>query len=366
MADDSRISEDDLAELARIRELLRAVPEPLAMLEGIFAFAPFGLQVYSVEGRSLFVNRAFRELFRSEPPPEYNLFKDEIVARSGLLPLAQRAFQGETLRTPPFWYDPRGLQHVTVEQGARVAIETWIFPLLGHENQVTHVAIVTKDVTAELSATEAVERETQMRRAAERARERVLRLQQVTSALASAFLEDEVARVVLELALSALDMRRGVIHRVSSDGLRLELLACTGFDDSQRAALASIALQFPAPSTFAVRSGQPQWLESDRDIARLFPAFSRKIADWSVTQLVAMPLATGGDPFGVITFDFAEHRALDAEDRDFVLAFSRQGAQALERARLYREAREAAARAEEASRAKDEFLSVLSHELRTP
>ena len=48
------------AELARVQEQLRNVPHPESMLAGMFAFAPFGVQVYGVSGHSVFVNRAFR------------------------------------------------------------------------------------------------------------------------------------------------------------------------------------------------------------------------------------------------------------------------------------------------------------------
>ncbi|HEV8246540.1 MAG TPA: hypothetical protein VGP93_12260, partial [Polyangiaceae bacterium] len=153
----------DLQELARIRELLRSVPDPAAMLESIFAFAPLGLQVYGVDGQSLLVNRAFREMFASEPPPDYNVFKDEVVARAGILPLIRRAFAGELIHIPAMWYDPRELEHVRVSEARRVGIETWIIPLLDAGQRVTHVALVAKDVTSEMGAREGLRREAEAR-----------------------------------------------------------------------------------------------------------------------------------------------------------------------------------------------------------
>jgi PAS domain-containing protein len=140
--------------LAEIREKLRTVPDPVALLEGIFAHAPFGLQVYSSEGRSLLTNAAFRELFGSEPPPEYNVLEDEIAARNGVLGLIRRAFAGETVALPPVWYDARELEQVKITEAKRVAIEATFFPLFDAAGAVTHVAIVFKDVTrnAQLAA----------------------------------------------------------------------------------------------------------------------------------------------------------------------------------------------------------------------
>lgn len=142
----------DVDPLREIRQRLAAIPDSLALLEGIFAFAPVGFQIYDVTGRSILTNQAFRELFGSEPPPEYNVLKDEIAAEQGVLHLVEKAFAGEVVSTPAIWYDPRALKQVTVAEGRRVAIRTTFFPLRDGAGKVSHVAIVFKDVTAELTA----------------------------------------------------------------------------------------------------------------------------------------------------------------------------------------------------------------------
>src|SRR3954468_20203761 len=133
-----------------MRERLAEVSDPLALLERIFALAPVGLQIYGASGRCLLVNQAFRDLFGSEPPPEYNVLRDEIAERNGVLDLVHRAFAGETVTIGPIWYDPRELEHVTVSEGRRVAIVSTFFPLFGTAGEVTHVAIVFKDLTTEI------------------------------------------------------------------------------------------------------------------------------------------------------------------------------------------------------------------------
>jgi signal transduction histidine kinase len=148
-----------MPDLDHVRAILARIPDPIAILESLFALAPVGFQIYEASGRSILVNQAFIELFGSEPPPEYNVLNDEIAAREGVLDLIRRAFKGETIHTPPIWYDPRQLTQVKVEKGNRVGMSATFFPLFDRAGAVTHVAIVFKDMTAEMIHREQLEQE---------------------------------------------------------------------------------------------------------------------------------------------------------------------------------------------------------------
>lgn len=83
-----------LHDAARIRERLATVADPVGFLVNLFAHAPVGFAVWNAEGQALLTNKAFFDIFLSEPPPEYNVLKDELLAKNGMLPLFQRAFRG--------------------------------------------------------------------------------------------------------------------------------------------------------------------------------------------------------------------------------------------------------------------------------
>jgi PAS domain S-box-containing protein len=146
--------------LGEMRERLRQVADPVALLEGLFAYAPVGFQIYRSDGHCLLTNQAFRDLFGSEPPPEYNVLEDEVAARAGVRELTRRAFAGETITTPPFWYDPREQpEPIRPSTGRRCAVSVTTFPLRAADGRIGHVALVFKDVTAELLAREEAEAE---------------------------------------------------------------------------------------------------------------------------------------------------------------------------------------------------------------
>ena len=127
---------------------LDAIDDPRTLLLGLFEHAPVAFQIYRADGHCMVVNQAFRDLFGSEPPPEYNIFED--AAEKGLQDLVRRGFAGETVAVPPFWYDPRELKHVNQPEGRRVGIEMTMFPLHNAQRVIAHVAICFKNVSADM------------------------------------------------------------------------------------------------------------------------------------------------------------------------------------------------------------------------
>src|SRR3712207_1417756 len=129
----------------RIADRLREVEDLKTLFAGLVAHAPVAFQVCGRDGRALFANQAFRDLFGSDPPPDYTIFEDSVLKERGVLSVVHRAFAGETTRMPPQWYDARDLRNVRVETGRRVAVEVTLFPLRDNKGEVQHVALCFKD-----------------------------------------------------------------------------------------------------------------------------------------------------------------------------------------------------------------------------
>lgn len=130
--------------------------DALALLERVLEDAPIALQVRAADGRSVLVNRRFRDLFGSSPPVECDLPRDG-VRRSDLAELVRRCFRGETIHVPPLWYQPLALRLASDSNGGRVWATLTLVPLKDCSGRVAHVSLGFHDVTDQLDRQEALE-----------------------------------------------------------------------------------------------------------------------------------------------------------------------------------------------------------------
>ncbi|HEX8207491.1 MAG TPA: GAF domain-containing protein, partial [Solirubrobacteraceae bacterium] len=172
------------------------------------------------------------------------------------------------------------------------------------------------------------------RRAVERERERLLdrtaRLQAVTEQLSAALTKDEVADVIVRAGMAATGASCGVL------GLRSEERALRIGHRYGMAggAPSDLPLDLDAPMPRAARDAAPVLLESREDWLRRFPGFPPR-GDFEA--FAAVPLLFEGSVPGCMGLGFAEAGPFDGADVDLLVAIARQGALALERARLYEE-----------------------------
>jgi PAS domain S-box-containing protein len=213
-----------------------------------------------------------------------------------------------------------------------------------------------------------LEREQRARAAAEAAQARAAFLAEASAALASS----------LDYRTTLASVAQFLVPRIA-DGSAVDMLdakgrlsrVATGHSDPLRAAAAQeIANRYP-PELGAshgagrvVATGEAQVLSdvteevlraTARDEEHL-----RLLRSLRLVSLMCVPLSTRGKTLGAITLASSESgRRFGPEDLAFAQDLAGRASVAIENSRLYREAREAV-------RARDEFLSIASHELKTP
>jgi len=187
------------------------------------------------------------------------------------------------------------------------------------------------------------------------------------------------------------------VWTMTEDGRALELLAASADARATTASLQSLSIDSDSPFAVAARTNEPIFVGSLAEYRERFPAAYVRLGRSGPSSHLAfaiLPLWVGSTPFGTLCFTYSHPRRFDEADRNFQTILARHLALAIERvqllereraqrhaaeraacaekqalealARAYREEREAHILAEEATRAREEIISVVSHDLRNP
>ena len=272
----------------------------------------------------------------------------------------RQAFPGETeewfltydtiLRTG----EPIRFERGLVTQGR--VLELYAFRV--EDETPCRVAVIFKDITERKQAEEALQF---ARDEAEQIADRITRLQKVTAALSEALTPFQVAKIVVDQGAPALGAVSGTVMLLAEDGQNLEIVYSASpqhvIHPYQR-----FSISVSVPAADAARTGESVWIESRQQYLESYPHLADQINIWDHQSALAIPMFDKGRMLGVLALSFDNILPYTPKDQDYILTLARQGAQALERARLYEAEQQARQVATEVAQ-QQEALYILTDQL---
>jgi PAS domain S-box-containing protein len=223
-------------------------------------------------------------------------------------------------------------ERITDASGSVRWLQTVKCPIIGDSGRAEQVLGVSTDITDRKRI------EVQLR--AEGVRVRAM--QRVTAGLAAAASPAEVAHIVASEGASVVGAQAGAVGIMAADRRSFELLAMTGVSEATFREWRVFPNTPGLPYPDVVTTGEPIFITNRADYEARFPALAATLsAHPTLSAFAVLPLTIEGHVMGGLSFDFTAPREFDENDRALLTTLARQCAQALERARLYDEAKRA-------------------------
>ena len=128
------------------------LPEERNMLKNIIELNPYAIEIKDVEGHHVSANKAFIDMFKSVPPPEYSIFEDPHMKKIGLLDKILTLKEGKVLRMGEHWYDPRDSaieSNLNLDEipSSLICHKAVSFPIFDREGNIKNYVFMHEDIT---------------------------------------------------------------------------------------------------------------------------------------------------------------------------------------------------------------------------
>jgi serine phosphatase RsbU (regulator of sigma subunit)/anti-sigma regulatory factor (Ser/Thr protein kinase)/transcriptional regulator with GAF, ATPase, and Fis domain len=167
------------------------------------------------------------------------------------------------------------------------------------------------------------------------------RLNDVTSALSQAATTLDVSNVCLEHALKAIGAEAGFVVMRRAEGVEVDVVTSTGYDDEELEAWRRATLEDDVPFARVIASDEGVWALTPDELAAFTGLAESRSKAW-----ISLPLTTRRGTSGALHLSLRRPVELTEADRDWLRSMVFQCGQALERSGLYEEEQRSRLRAE--------------------
>src|SRR5215475_9276905 len=344
----------DMTEIRRVEEELRRSE---AQLRDILHQSITAVFVKDLHGRYVMINHKFEVLFgmpEAEVKGNTNYYVHpkeiaDVISANDQLVIASEA---------PHQFEER----IVAVDGARDFISVK-FPLRDESGRVYAICGISTDITArkqaEAEREELLALEQEARSDAERAAESIRRLQAVTDSALTHHTLDDLLHEMLARIQELLETDSVAILLLTEDGRSLAVRAAIGLEGE-----VEVDMRIPVGQgvSGSIATNRAPLIVEDLSAVEVF----RPILRQKMRSLIGAPLLVNDRLIGVMHTATTRRRRFTEDDARLLRLAADRVALAIEQARIYEVELEARRQAEEANRSKDEFITLISHELRSP
>ena len=334
------------------------------------------ITIYDREGRLIQANTAARRLFGYYLQPD--------IVEKPMLERMQEIYPRDeygNLLPPEQWPQERVLRGELLRD--ETALDVWITTLDGRDVLLNICGAPTYDLEGKLTGAVLLSRNVTQRRRREQSTRNALdallsiaevlvevpESQEQTEAIAY-MSRRKVAHKLLSVTCDLLDCRTGSIITAHPDTGNFEPVALVGFPVQEREHFWNTISQMHLTDYFDAQNLQ-HFLAGEVVLLSLSLSPNPAAPTYGIENVLAAPIRIGERLLGILFLDYAsiQHLYSLQEEMALVKAVARLAALVIEREQLLQERITAQANAlaeHEARRRMDEFLSIASHELRSP
>lgn len=190
-------------------------------------------------------------------------------------------------------------------------------------------------------------------------------LWRITSFLSNAYTKKRVGEIIVNEGFSLLKAHSGDILLIYPDK-SLKIVAQKGYHKNFLKVWGAKKKKSPLLTEEVVRTGKPVYIKNPKDIKPKYEVAKKFIELTGSKSAVLLPLKTKNKIIGILQFTFKKEKEFDSQDKIFMNTLAFQCAQAFERVIALEDLKKTNRQLKVENRIKDDFISMVSHELKTP